>query len=111
MGTKMHIGNRNRNRNPHQECCQLSHIRYVNCQHEGCQAYVHQFCQRDWLKQHCYAVPNNLPIFCRNHTESYGRWVRFTASEIPWSQNGCLPNSVVATGEPRQGNNTPWMGI
>jgi hypothetical protein len=40
----------NGRRNPHQECCVFSHIRYVTCQHEGCTKYVHQLCQRDWLK-------------------------------------------------------------
>ena len=26
-------------------------------------AYVHKLCQHDWLKQHCYEVPTNLPFF------------------------------------------------
>ena len=73
MGTMTDIGRRN----PHQERCQLSTIRYVNCQHEGCMAYVHQFCQHDWLEKHCYAVPTYLPIFCRNYTDIYSRWVMF----------------------------------
>ena len=68
MGTKTYIGRRN----PHQECCHMSSVRYVTCQHEGCTVYVHKFCQHDWLKEHCYAVPANLPISCRDHTESYG---------------------------------------
>jgi hypothetical protein len=98
METMTHIGMHN----PHQECCQMSSIRHVNCQHEGCMAHVHQLCQHDWLQQHCYAVPTNLPIFCRNHTDSYTRWVRFTAGDIPQSQNGCIPGSVAATSEPRR---------
>ena len=90
------------NYNPHQEHCQFSTIWYVNCQHEGCMAYVHQFCQHDWLERHCYAVPTNLPFFCRNHTESYGKWVRFTAGLIPLSQNGCIQGSVAAINESRR---------
>ena len=70
--------------NPHQECCHMSSRRYVNCQHERCTAYVHQFFQHDWLQQHNYAVPNNLPFFCQDHTESYGKWVEYTAGRIPW---------------------------
>ena len=98
MGSMMHIGRRN----PHQECCQFSHMRYVKCQYEGCLAYVHKFCQLDWLKEHGYEVPTNLPTFCRDHTESYGLWVKFTAGLIPWSQNGCIPGSVAAIGEFRR---------
>ena len=97
MGTMSQFGRDK----PHQERCQFSTIRYVNCQHEGCMAYVHQFCQHDWLERHCYAVPTNLPIFCRNHTESYRKWVRFKAGDIPQSPNGCIPGSVAASGEPR----------
>ncbi len=98
MGTMTNNGRRN----PHQECCHMSLLRYVTCQHEGCTAYVHKFCQHDWLKQHCYEVPTNLPTFCRDHTESYGLWVRFTAGHIPRSQNGCIPGSVAAIGEFRR---------
>ena len=49
--------------------------------------------------------------FFRNHTESYTKWVRFMAGDIPWSENGCIPGSFAATGNLRQGNNTPWMGL
>ena len=103
----MHIGSRK----PLQECCHMSPFIYVNCQHEECMAYVHQFFQHDWLRVHCYEVPTNLPTFYQNHAESYTRWVRFTADEIPWSENGCIPGSVASTGKPRQGNNTPWMSL
>ena len=97
MGTMTMIGRTN----PHQERCRLSTIRYINCQHEGYMAYVHQFCQHDWLERHRYAVPNNLPIFCQNHTENYMRWVRFTAGDIPQEQNGCKPGSVSTSSERR----------
>jgi hypothetical protein len=90
MGTQMTSGRHN----PHQECCVFSHIRYETCQHEGCLAYVHQLCQRDWLTQHGYEVPTSLPTFCRDHTESYGLWVQFKAGLIDRSQNGCIPGSV-----------------
>ena len=95
MGTKMQNGHSN----PNQECCIFSHIRYVTCQHEGCMAYVHKICQHDWLKQHDYEVPTNLPTSCHDHTESYGLWVKFKAGLIPWSQNGCIPDSVAAIGQ------------
>ncbi len=98
MGTMTFISRRN----PHQECCHMSSFRYVTCQHEGCAAYVHKFCQHDWLKQHCYEVPANLPTFCRDHTESYGLWVKFKAGIIPLSQNGFIPDSVAAIGEFRR---------
>ena len=26
---------------------------------------MHQYCQHDWPKEHCYEVPTNLPIFAR----------------------------------------------
>ena len=90
MGTMKNNGRRN----PHQECCVFSHIRYVTCQHEGCTKYVHQLCQRDWLKEHCYAVPTNLPTLCHDHTESYELWVKYKARLIDRSQNGCIPGSV-----------------
>jgi hypothetical protein len=95
MGTMMDNGRRN----PHQECCVFSHIRYIKCQHEGCTEYVHQLCQRDWLTKHGYEVPTDLPTYCHDHTESYGSWVRFTAGDIPRSQNGTIPGSVAAIGE------------
>ena len=98
MGNKRYNGLSN----PHQECCHMSSRRYVTCQHEGCKTYVHQFCQHDWLKQHCYTVPANLPIFCRDHTESYELRVRFSKGLISWSQNGCIPGSVAAIGEFRR---------
>ena len=59
-------------------------------------AYVHKFCHHDWLKQHCYEMPTNLPIFCRDHTESYGLWVSFMKGQIPWSENGTIPGSISA---------------
>ncbi len=74
-------------------------MRYVTCQHVGCPEYVHQLCQRDWLTQHGYKVPTDLPTYCRDHTESYGLWVKFTAGQIPRSQNGCIPGSVAAISE------------
>ncbi len=95
MGSKMSSGRRY----PHRECCIFSHMRYVTCQHEGCPAYVHQLCQRDWLTQHGYEVPTDLPTYCCDHTESYGLWVKFTAGDIPWSQNGIIPGSVAAISE------------
>ena len=59
MGTMTYNGSRN----PHQEFCGMSSRRYVACKYEGCMAYVHQFCQHDWLQQYDYAVPANLPFF------------------------------------------------
>ncbi len=97
MGTMSHNGRHN----PHQECCIFSHMRYVTCQHVGCPAYVHQLCQRDWLTQHCYEVPTDLPSYRRDHTESYGLWVKFKAGKIDRSQNGTIPGSVAAIGELR----------
>ena len=98
MGTMTYNGLHN----PHQECCHMSSIRYVTCQHEGCTAYVHQFCQHDWLEQHCYEVPTNLPPVCRDHTESYGLWVKWQKGIINRSQNGCIPGSFADIGEFRR---------
>jgi len=47
-------------------------------------------------------VPTNLPTLCRDHTESYGLWVKFKAGLIDRSQNGCIPGSFAAIGEFRR---------
>jgi hypothetical protein len=56
--------------NPHRECCPYYYLNavtsQVKCSHEGCTAYVHNKCQREWRTKHKYAVPENLPIICRN---------------------------------------------
>ncbi len=98
MGTMTFIGRRN----PHQACCHTSSFRYVTCQHEGCTAHVHKYCQHEWLKQHCYEVPTNLPTYCCDHTERYGLWKQYSQRLIDWSKNGCIPDSVAAIGEFRQ---------
>ena len=56
-------------------------------------AYVHKKCQQEWRTKHTYAVPENLPILCRNHDEKYRTYVRFNAREIPWLENGDIPGS------------------
>jgi hypothetical protein len=82
---------------PHQEQCIGQGYTMKTCTIEGCSTMVHLFCHHDWLSEHCYYLPARGKHVCRQHSNSYQRWVHFKAGEIPRSQNGCIPGSVAAT--------------
>jgi hypothetical protein len=51
--------------NKHEECCPNPGLKYQKqCQHEGCTAYIHKQCHRQWLTKHHYDFPDDLPILC-----------------------------------------------
>jgi hypothetical protein len=51
--------------NKHDECCPYPGVKsQKQCQHEGCTAYVHKQCHRQWLTKHHYDFPDDLPILC-----------------------------------------------
>jgi hypothetical protein len=52
--------------NPHQERCvgKMMGAKMSHCKHKGCKVGVHNICQIDWLKRHCFEGNQDDPIFC-----------------------------------------------
>jgi hypothetical protein len=83
---------------PHQERCIIDGLPMMTCTHIGCSKMVHPPCHVDWLRKHCYLLPPCGLHVCRQHSNSYQKWVRFKAGQIPRSENGCIPGSAEAEG-------------
>jgi hypothetical protein len=75
--------------NPHQEqrVRKICGAKMSHCKHEGCKMRVHNICQIDWLKQHCFEVNHNDLIFCQQHKECYQDYVRLRKSYKESYQN------------------------
>jgi hypothetical protein len=82
---------------PHQERCVGQGFTMKTCTIEGCSTMVHPICHHDWLREHYYYPPARGKHVCRQHSNSYQRWVCFKEGKIPCSQNECIPGSAVAT--------------
>jgi hypothetical protein len=83
---------------PHQERCIVDGLPMMTCTQLGCSKMVHPPCHVDWLRKHCYSLPPRGLHVCRQHSNSYQRWVCFKAGKIPRSENGCIPGSAAAEG-------------
>ncbi len=69
--------------NPHQEWCAEKMIgaKMSHCKHKGCKVRVHNICQIDWPKQHCFEWNRVDSFFCQQHNESYQNYVRLRARQ------------------------------
>jgi hypothetical protein len=85
MGTMSDTGINNQHK---ERCIRHSYqIQLRQSEHEGYNKRVHQLCQEDWLQFHCYPLEDKL--YCPQHSEHYGKWVRFKAGEIALRDIGC----------------------
>jgi hypothetical protein len=82
---------------PHSERCIGQGFTMKTCTIEECSMMVHPFCHHDWLRRHCYYPHARGNHVCRQHSNSYQRWVRFKAGKIQQSENECIPGSATAT--------------
>jgi hypothetical protein len=83
---------------PHQKRCIIDGLPMMTCTHIGCSTMVHPPCYVDLHRTHCYPQPPLGLHVCRQHSDSYQRWVRFKAGDILRSENGCIPGSAEAEG-------------